>query len=205
MAKLVWIGERISQDSEQSGQITDDIFITGKESISQGKLSYVLPGLGAAYPNMLKDLCMHFPDVRMAFDYIDQMSLTYSHADRQTKPFSELFHILPSTKLFGIPKPGRPGPQTSAALLRQHGFGCSHSFVGRMVPVPVVEKPWCGTVLHCRRQHRRVRGTFDKRRCRCFRNSSGLLPLKHRCCKRGFDCRAGKSFDLSKSLVTGQS
>ncbi|MBA3994752.1 MAG: hypothetical protein C0469_14635, partial [Cyanobacteria bacterium DS2.3.42] len=117
MAKIIWVGERISQNIEKTGQITDDIFISGKESISTGKLSYVLPGLGAAYPNMLKDLCMHFPDVRMAFDYIDQMSLTYSHADRQTKPFSELFHILPSTKLFGIPKPGRPGPQTSAALL----------------------------------------------------------------------------------------
>ncbi|MCC7532014.1 MAG: polyketide synthase dehydratase domain-containing protein [Candidatus Melainabacteria bacterium] len=100
-----------------TGQVTDNIFLTGKESISQGRLSYVLPGLGAAYPNMLKDLCMHFPDVRMAFDYIDQMSLTYSHEDKQTKPFSELFPILPSTKLFGTPKPGRPGPQVTAALL----------------------------------------------------------------------------------------
>lgn len=117
MIKLIWIAERISQNIEQTGQVTDDIFITGKDSIAKGKLSYVLPGLGAAYPNMLKDLCMHFPDVRIAFDYIDQMSLTYSHAAKQSKPFSELFNILPSTKLFGIPKPGRPGPQTSAALL----------------------------------------------------------------------------------------
>ncbi len=117
MTKLIWTGEQLSQNIVQAGQITDDIFITGKESIATGKLSYVLPGLGAAYPNMLKDLCMHFPDVRMAFDYIDQMSLTYSHEAKQSKPFSELFPILPSTKLFGIPKPGRPGPQTSAALL----------------------------------------------------------------------------------------
>jgi acyl transferase domain-containing protein/phosphopantetheinyl transferase (holo-ACP synthase) len=117
LAKLLWVGERLSQNIDQAGQITEDIFFTGKPSISQGKLAYVLPGLGAAYPNMLKDLCMHFPDVRMAFDYIDQMSLTYSHEDKQTKPFSELHHILPSTKLFGIPKPGRPGPQVTAALL----------------------------------------------------------------------------------------
>lgn len=112
---LLTAAEHIRADS--NGQVADNIFVTGKESIVKGKLSYVLPGLGAAYPNMLKDLCLHFPDVRMAFDYIDQMSLTYSHAEKQTRPFSELHQILPSTKLFGIPKPGRPGPQTTAALL----------------------------------------------------------------------------------------
>lgn len=99
------------------GQVDENIFLTGKESISSGKLSYVLPGLGAAYPNMLNDLCLHFPDVRMAFDYIDQMSLTYSHEEKQTLPFSELHKILPSTKLFGSARPGRPGPQVTAALL----------------------------------------------------------------------------------------
>ncbi len=103
--------------AHSTGQVTDNIYLTGKNTITQGKLSYVLPGLGAAYPNMLKDLCMHFPDVRMAFDYIDQMSLTYSHPDKQTRPFSELHSILPSTKLFGVTKPGRPGPQVTAALL----------------------------------------------------------------------------------------
>lgn len=100
-----------------TGKVTDNICLTGSPAIAEGKLSYVLPGLGAAYPNMLKDLCLHFPDVRMAFDYIDQMSLTYSHHDKQSRPFSELHSILPSTKLFGIAKPGRPGPQTTAALL----------------------------------------------------------------------------------------
>ncbi len=112
---LLTAGEHVRTDS--CGQITDNIFLTGKESISKGQLSFVLPGLGAAYPNMLKDLCMHFPDVRMAFDYIDQMALTYSHENKQSRPFSELHQILPSTKLFGTPKPGRPGPQTTAALL----------------------------------------------------------------------------------------
>lgn len=112
---LVTAVEHLEQQSR--GQISENIYLTGKESIASGKLSYVLPGLGAAYPNMLKDLCLHFPDVRMAFDYIDQMSLTYSHKEKQSRPFSELHSILPSTKLFGIPKPGRPGPQVTAALL----------------------------------------------------------------------------------------
>jgi acyl transferase domain-containing protein/phosphopantetheinyl transferase (holo-ACP synthase) len=113
--ELLAATEHIAINSQ--GQVTDNIFLTGKESITSGKLSYVLPGLGAAYPNMLNDLCLHFPDVRMAFDYIDQMALTYSHEEKQTQPFSELHKILPSTKLFGTPRPGKPGPQMTAALL----------------------------------------------------------------------------------------
>ncbi|MBC7997564.1 MAG: polyketide synthase dehydratase domain-containing protein, partial [Leptolyngbya sp.] len=99
------------------GIINPDICFTGQEAISKGQLAFVLPGLGAAYPNMLKDLCMHFPDVRMSFDYIDQMSLTNSHPDKQTLPLSELHQLLPSTQLFMTPKPGRPAAQITAALL----------------------------------------------------------------------------------------
>lgn len=113
--ELVAAAEYVAADAE--GQVTDNIYLTGKESITKGKLSYVLPGLGAAYPNMLNDLCLHFPEVRMAFDYIDQMALTYSHEEKQALPFSELHKILPSTKIFGTPRPGRPGPQVTAALL----------------------------------------------------------------------------------------
>lgn len=40
-----------------------------------GDLAFVLPGLGAAYPGMLMDLCIHFPEVRQVFDFVDRLAL----------------------------------------------------------------------------------------------------------------------------------
>ncbi len=37
-----------------------------------GKIVLVFPGEGAQYPNMLADLCLHFPEVREAFDRADR-------------------------------------------------------------------------------------------------------------------------------------
>jgi phosphopantetheine--protein transferase-like protein len=38
----------------------------------EGKLAYLFPGEGAQYPNMLADLCLHFPEVRECFDKADR-------------------------------------------------------------------------------------------------------------------------------------
>jgi acyl transferase domain-containing protein/phosphopantetheinyl transferase len=44
-----------------------------EESIAQtGKLAVMFPGEGAQYPNMLADLCLHFPEVRACFDLADR-------------------------------------------------------------------------------------------------------------------------------------
>ena len=37
------------------------------------KLAFLFPGEGAQYPNMLADLCLHFPEVRECFDQIDRV------------------------------------------------------------------------------------------------------------------------------------
>ena len=39
----------------------------------QGKLAFLFPGEGSQYPNMLADLCLHFPEVRAWFDRADQL------------------------------------------------------------------------------------------------------------------------------------
>jgi len=39
----------------------------------EGKLVFVFPGEGAQYPNMLDDLCLHFPEVREMFDRSDRL------------------------------------------------------------------------------------------------------------------------------------
>lgn len=52
-----------------------DVYHVKASSVGKGKLAFVMPGLGAAYPNMLQDLCFHFPEVRHVFDYIDLLAL----------------------------------------------------------------------------------------------------------------------------------
>ena len=37
-----------------------------------GRLAFLFPGEGAQYPNMLADLCLHFPEVRESFEVLDQ-------------------------------------------------------------------------------------------------------------------------------------
>ncbi|MPZ19324.1 MAG: acyltransferase domain-containing protein [Luteitalea sp.] len=38
----------------------------------QGSVAFVFPGEGSQYPNMLADLCLHFPVVRATFDFMDR-------------------------------------------------------------------------------------------------------------------------------------
>ena len=51
-----------------------DVYFKSNLKDSSGKLAFVLPGLGAAYPNMLTELCYNFPDVRAVFDYVDHLA-----------------------------------------------------------------------------------------------------------------------------------
>ncbi|MGH8937848.1 MAG: acyltransferase domain-containing protein, partial [Actinomycetes bacterium] len=64
-------------------------------------LAFLFPGQGAQYPNMLAELCVHFPDVRAWFDLMD-------------RPFAEQRRPLPSRLLF--PPPGGRKADEPAAL-----------------------------------------------------------------------------------------
>ena len=52
------------------------IYYSNHASHKKGKLAFLLPGLGAAYPNMLSDLCLHFPEVREVFDFADYLAVS---------------------------------------------------------------------------------------------------------------------------------
>ena len=54
----------------------------------EGRLAFVFPGEGAQYPNMLADLCLHFPEVRAWFDLIDRAS---SEQGRGYRPSDVVF------------------------------------------------------------------------------------------------------------------
>ena len=60
---------------EESRRRVQDIegiyFFDGAEHTSE-KIAFLFPGEGSQYPNMLLDLCTHFPEVRAWFDLIDE-------------------------------------------------------------------------------------------------------------------------------------
>lgn len=53
-------------------QIKDNAGVYFFETPLEGKVAFLFPGEGAQYPNMLADLCMHFPEVRKCFDLADR-------------------------------------------------------------------------------------------------------------------------------------
>src|SRR5262249_7943594 len=65
----------IKEGSDKSGAAPPGVYFAGATTVREGKLAFILPGLGAAYPNMLAELCLHFPDVRAVFDFVDELSL----------------------------------------------------------------------------------------------------------------------------------
>ena len=85
---------------EATGALTEnqEIYwsIYSPTNADRHKVGFVLPGLGAAYPNMLIQLCLHFPEIRAIFDYVDALSLS---ADSQLKPSDRIFSRMdPITK-----------------------------------------------------------------------------------------------------------
>jgi acyl transferase domain-containing protein/phosphopantetheinyl transferase len=50
----------------------DGVYWFPRPLAAEGKVAFVFPGEGSQYTNMLADLCMHFPEVRAAFDFMDR-------------------------------------------------------------------------------------------------------------------------------------
>jgi acyl transferase domain-containing protein/phosphopantetheinyl transferase len=72
------------------------------EQPAGGAVAFLFPGEGSQYPNMLSDLCLHFPEVRSAFDRADRVLGADGSGAR-------LRHVL-----FPFPSP-RPGTDTAAS------------------------------------------------------------------------------------------
>ncbi len=77
------------QDTQRR-QIKDMQGIYFFEEPLGGKLAFMFPGEGAQYLNMLADLCLHFPEVRLCFDQIDQ---AFVEQQRGYLPSSIIFPI----------------------------------------------------------------------------------------------------------------
>jgi len=69
-------------------QIKDNSGIYFFDKPLEGKLAFLFPGEGAQYPNMLLDLCLHFPEVRRCFDLADRALM---HGSRKILPSDLIF------------------------------------------------------------------------------------------------------------------
>ncbi len=69
--KLSRARERLSDPKRNQIKDRKGIYFFDAPLDEKGRLVFLFPGEGAQYPNMLADLCMHFPSVRRCFDRAD--------------------------------------------------------------------------------------------------------------------------------------
>ncbi len=91
-----------AQSSDLAYFASNDIYWCNNSYIDVGneknKLAFILPGLGAAYPNMLAELCLHFPEIRAIFDFVDYLSVS---GGSKLRPSDRIFCRLdPRTNTF---------------------------------------------------------------------------------------------------------
>jgi acyl transferase domain-containing protein/phosphopantetheinyl transferase len=67
---------------------TDGIYFFEHPLGENGALAFMFPGEGSQYPNMLRELCVHFPEIRALFDLIDG---AFSLAGREYLPSELIF------------------------------------------------------------------------------------------------------------------
>ncbi|GAB4162329.1 MAG: hypothetical protein Fur0021_36470 [Candidatus Promineifilaceae bacterium] len=87
-ARLAIVADSLSDLSEKLGRAQEQLQKPNRQRIRDtnaglyyfeeryyptGKLAFLFPGEGSQYPNMLADLCAHFPEVRACYDRIDRM------------------------------------------------------------------------------------------------------------------------------------
>ncbi len=102
LAKLSTVTEKLPNLQRQHWQTRTGIYYV--EAADPGKIAFLFSGEGGQYPNMLADLCLHFPVVRQWFDLLDQV-------------FAEDRDYPPSAIIF--PPPTTLSPETEKDLKAQ--------------------------------------------------------------------------------------
>ena len=71
--KLTLAQEKLTNPQCTQLQIPTGIYYTDPNLTTEpGKTAFLFPGEGSQYPNMLAELCLHFPKVRKCFDILDE-------------------------------------------------------------------------------------------------------------------------------------
>jgi acyl transferase domain-containing protein len=90
------------------------IYYTDTPLYAPGTLAFLFPGNSAQYVNMLADLCIHFPAVRVIFDRMDRVHARHQHG------------VPPSRVIF--PPPG--GPTVDPTMLESTTYGFAAVLTG---------------------------------------------------------------------------
>ena len=85
VSKLKIASEKIHDSGISKLQTRNGIYFS--EKAQEGKIGFLFPGEGAQYPNMLSDLCTHFPKVREWFDFLEE---TF-YKEREIRPSAVIF------------------------------------------------------------------------------------------------------------------
>jgi acyl transferase domain-containing protein/phosphopantetheinyl transferase len=103
--------QRLSDPQRQQIKDREGIYFFAEPLSQEGKLAFLFPGVGAAYVNMLSDLCLHFPEVRSCFDLADQLFTPRKQAS-----------LLPSEIIYPPPNPSeRERAQMQRRLWQEDG------------------------------------------------------------------------------------
>jgi acyl transferase domain-containing protein/phosphopantetheinyl transferase len=74
--------QRLSDPQRRQIKEREGIYYFEAPLSREGKLAFLFPGVGAAYVNMLSDLCLHFPEVRTCFDLANQLFTSHERSTR---------------------------------------------------------------------------------------------------------------------------
>ncbi len=79
--KLERVAQRLADPTCRQIKDVSGIFYFAQPVGIDGKVALLFPGEGAQYPNMLADLCLHFPEVRAVFDRYDRIFFDHPRGD----------------------------------------------------------------------------------------------------------------------------
>ncbi len=108
-AKLGDAANRVAEANRRSLRDRRGLYFNAEPKGADAKLAFLFPGEGSQYPNMLRDLAMHFPEVRDWFDRIDAAFIGHRRGFR------------PSQVIF--PPPGPPGSKAGMETLWRMDVG----------------------------------------------------------------------------------
>lgn len=71
LSKLERAGQVLEHTPDRSVRDRSGIYYFAETYGADAKVAFLFPGEGSQYENMLADLCLHFPEVRAAFDFME--------------------------------------------------------------------------------------------------------------------------------------
>ncbi len=63
--------EKLDRPGVERIKLRGGVYYFSNRLADEGKLALMFPGEGSQYPNMLRELCLHFPEVRQVFELVD--------------------------------------------------------------------------------------------------------------------------------------